>query len=482
MSHVKINKTLLDEKFTELEKAKKWSPRVVSKLETLLNSPDDEALFCINPIRFASEKNIKEDEAIDLFLYGAHLQLFTMNWALICPSCTGLVESFASLKGLHSEYCCNMCNLEYEVNMDDMIQINFTVDPELREIIFHHPAKLSAEDYLFKYRLRPEGQIDLGNGNMIPLRDAMKTARLFLGILAPSEKKVLDLDCKPGVLSGYNLRHDFGFTFLVTSPAITGSQNLKIVCSNGEAKPKSGTLSAGQVHLEIENITKDEHSLFIFNQEEADMKMAIQFVPFLTGKRLITHQTFRDLFRFETVSGTEGIGVKNITFLFTDLKGSTAMYDRIGDLKAYTLVQQHFDRLTKVIVAHSGSIVKTIGDAVMATFMTPSQATQAAVEMLSEIEHFNKTLKSQEIILKIGIHQGASIAVTLNDRLDYFGQTVNIAARVQSLADAEEIYMTEIVYDNIDPHLLKGFHISRVRSSLKGVQEDVNVHKVWKKK
>lgn len=111
-------------------------------------------------------------------------------------------------------------------------------------------------------------------------------------------------------------------------------------------------------------------------------------------------------------------------------------------MNAYHLVRQHFDTLGKVVRNNSGAIVKTIGDAVMATFANPADASRAALDMLNEIEGFNATI-TDEIILKIGIHRGPSIVVNLNDRLDYFGQTVNIAARVQGLASAGEIFMSK---------------------------------------
>ena len=119
------------------------------------------------------------------------------------------------------------------------------------------------------------------------------------------------------------------------------------------------------------------------------------------------------------------------------------MYDRIGDLQAFALVRQHFESLTKVIGQNNGAIVKTIGDAVMATFLTPLDGVNAALAILREIDDFNSLRGSPDLVLKIGLHHGAAIAVTLNDRLDYFGQTVNIAARVQGLADEDEIYITK---------------------------------------
>ena len=150
----------------------------------------------------------------------------------------------------------------------------------------------------------------------------------------------------------------------------------------------------------------------------------LKFVPFLNGKRVLTTQTFRDLFRSEVIKASEGIGVKNITLLFTDLKGSTELYERIGDLNAFSLVQRHFERLLDVTVRNNGAIIKTIGDAVMASFLKPADAVKAALAMRNEIAAFNAEQADRALILKIGIHTGPAIAVTLNDRLDYFGQNV----------------------------------------------------------
>ena len=176
----------------------------------------------------------------------------------------------------------------------------------------------------------------------------------------------------------------------------------------------------------------------------------------------------------------EGIGVRDITLFFTDLKGSTALYDEIGDLNAFALVQQHFDRLQEVTVRHGGAIVKTIGDAIMATFAEPEAAVRAAVDMLHEIDGFNRGLPRKELLLKIGIHRGASIAVTLNDRLDYFGQTVNIASRVRALADANQIYLTHDVYElpGMAERLLAPFSVEPLRANLRGIHEEMPVFRV----
>src|SRR5437899_2523581 len=111
--------------------------------------------------------------------------------------------------------------------------------------------------------------------------------------------------------------------------------------------------------------------------------------PFLTAKRLLTNQTFRDLFRTDTLDVDQRLKITSLTFLFTDLKGSTALYERVGDLVAYDLVREHFHVLYDVVRAEAGAVVKTIGDAVMATFSTPDRALAAALRMREEMARIN---------------------------------------------------------------------------------------------
>jgi class 3 adenylate cyclase len=240
----------------------------------------------------------------------------------------------------------------------------------------------------------------------------------------------------------------------------------------------TGFLQQGRVVLEVNNTGETRCPLWVANFAVDPNQTAVQFEPFLSGKRLLTTQTFRDLFRSEVVQSEEGIGVKDITFLFTDLKGSTAMYDSIGDAKAYYLVRQHFDTLGNAVTRNNGAIVKTIGDAIMATFMNPVDAVKAGIEMIRELEAFNRSI-SQPLHLKVGIHRGHSIVVTLNDRLDYFGQTVNIAARVQGLADADEVYVTQeaFAYPGV-VEVLAEHHISQSEVDVKGVSGKLSVHKI----
>ena len=151
----------------------------------------------------------------------------------------------------------------------------------------------------------------------------------------------------------------------------------------------------------------------------------------------LSNQTFRDIYRADTLSVDQRLKITSLTFLFTDLKGSTELYDRVGDLVAYDLVRAHFRVLNEIVASEAGAVVKTIGDAVMATFPTPDRALAAALRMHESVRRIKN-----DLLLKIGIHEGPCLAVTLNDRLDYFGSTVNMAARLEGLSTGDDVIIS----------------------------------------
>jgi class 3 adenylate cyclase len=206
-------------------------------------------------------------------------------------------------------------------------------------------------------------------------------------------------------------------------------------------------LPAGKIVFELENRTSERSSVWIILAPQNFHPPRLEFEAFLSGKRLLTDPTFRELFGDEALDESQNIGIKNITFLVSDLKGSTALYDAVGDVQGYHLVRRHFVALTRAVAGHSGAIVKTIGDEVMATFADPVDAVSAAIDIVREVEEMNRSL-SERLCLKMGIHGGHCLLVTLNNRLDYFGQTVNIAYRLLRLAKGGELCLSSDICEN----------------------------------
>ncbi|MGH7901648.1 MAG: DUF5939 domain-containing protein [Thermodesulfobacteriota bacterium] len=475
---IKINERLLEEKLKELEKGGSWRANAIAKLEQLIRTSDDYSLFRVNPLKFGDENGISEQESIDLFLYATKAGLFEMNWQLLCPGCGDVVESFNTLRNLDSHYHCSLCQKDFEAALDDYIEVSFTIDPRTREIVFHNPQYLSIEDYFFKYVFSHGAVYADGTKSVDVIQKLLK----ILTYLEPGEKKEFEIEISAGYLVGYDRINHAEFLFNVTGELKPGIQHFSSKFLDGEYSPAKDELSPGRYVFGLENQTKKRGAILLIHEPtDYSAPGPLRYRPFLTGKRLLTTQTFRDFFRSEVIQETEGIGVKDITILFTDLKESTALYDDIGDLKAFALVRQHFDSLGKVINVHSGAIVKTIGDAIMATFLNPFDAVKAALGMINEMERFNLGFSGKDIKLKVGIHKGSSVAVTLNDRLDYFGQTVNISSRVQKLADADEIYVSHDVYNYPGVReLLKDLEVTLGKANLKGVQGEIQIYKIKK--
>jgi class 3 adenylate cyclase len=414
----------------------------VSRLEALIRTDDDAALFRVNPFAFASERGLEEDEAIDLFLHATAQGLFEMDWLLICPRCACAVESFARLRAVLRRFRCPECHNEYEAAMDDFIAIYFTISPQIRGTRYHRPETLEPFDYIYGFKGVREGRMPDGGAFL----DAARSALRGVAFLEPGKSARFEIEAEPGALWGFSSDQAAGFELEVGSESPREPQHLRLTYLGTGYQPNKGSLAPGSVTLEVDNPTSTRGVLAITQVAPDEKAGLLNFDPYLTGKHLLTSQTFKSLFRSEVVGGAQGLAIRDIALLFTDIRGSTALYQRIGDLNAFQLVQQHFELLRETTVRHGGAIVKTIGDAVMAAYPDAAHAVSAALDMLCAIERFNEGQPERSVSLKIGIHHGAAIAVTLNEELDYFGQTVNIASRVQEMADAGEVWITDAVW------------------------------------
>ena len=202
----------------------------------------------------------------------------------------------------------------------------------------------------------------------------------------------------------------------------------------------------------------------------------------VSGQSVLLLPDFQKLFPQEKLLPDESLEVSRAALLFTDLAGSTALYAARGDPRAYHLVRLHFEVLFDVADQHNGTVVKNIGDAIMAVFQTPAEALRAALAMQAGIAALNtrqQLTASEALILKVGLHSGPCLTVTLNDRPDYFGTTVNLAARIQMLARGNDIIFTDLI--RADPQaeaLLKDHLLDTLPMFLKGIEGEVCVHRL----
>jgi class 3 adenylate cyclase len=445
---------------------------VVADIEAAIRDGPDRKLCRINVLNFATEHGLDEEKAISGFLHAARLGLFELSWNVLCPGCGGVLDATQTLKSVHKEaYDCALCACGYEPTLDEMVEVAFAVSPRVRRIAAHDPHSLPIWEY---YR-----QIFWGSGVDLPetgLEAALEEITIESIELPPGEKALISLQLPAAFVIVFEpVTHAAHFLDVKGEPT-RERQNLAMIFNKVHAPTGTTEMRPGPLRLALDNRTDVRTLPSVWLADDALHHLLGKRRPFLTAKRLLTNQTFRDIYRTDTLDVDQGLKITSLTFLFTDLKGSTALYDRVGDIVAYDLVREHFRILHEIVVSEAGAVVKTIGDAVMATFSTPDRALAAALRMRDSMQGLKN-----DLLVKIGIHEGPCLAVTLNDRLDYFGQTVNIAARVQSLADSRAIFASKSVVENSQVSKMleaSNFKLTEQVAALRGIADRMTVYQI----
>jgi class 3 adenylate cyclase len=203
----------------------------------------------------------------------------------------------------------------------------------------------------------------------------------------------------------------------------------------------------------------------------------------LTGERVIAMPAFRRLCPEQLLRPGDNADIGSIAIMFTDLKSSTELYEALGDVTAYNLVRDHFDFLMERVKRNHGFVVKTVGDAVMAAFFRPDDAVRAALAIQDDIAGFNAArgegMNATPIVLKLGVHAGSCIAVTTSEALDYFGATVNIAARLANECRGGEAVVSEAVANDVETGAMLADRIQfEETATLRGVSAPVRFVRV----
>jgi class 3 adenylate cyclase len=451
-------------------------PETAAAIEKLVQDAPDHALCRINVLDFAVKNGLDEERAIAAFLHAARLGIFELSWNVLCPGCAGVLDASETLKSVNrDEYHCGWCAAGYAPTLDEIVEVTFTVSRRVRRIAAHDPHELPLAEYF--------RQIFWSSAIDVPedLDRLIDEITLETVELPPGEKALLSLQLPAEfVIILDPVTHTSRFLDVKGEPT-RERQNLSLVFDRLRAPTETVELRPGPLRLSLENHTESRvlPGLWVANNKLHELLAKRK--PFLTAKRLLTNQVFRDIYGTDTIDVDQRLKITSLTFLFTDLRGSTELYERVGDLAAFDLVRAHFQVLNEIVAAEAGAVVKTIGDAVMATFPTPDRALAAALRMREAMGRLNDGRNGHDLLLKIGIHEGPCLAVVLNDRQDYFGTTVNIASRVQGLADSRSILATgPVVKHPQASSLLATSGLSPVaqQRALRGIAEELAVYEI----
>lgn len=375
---------------------------LTDRLTTFLEAADDLSLARIRPHTLADHWGLPRRQVLEHCLWATRVGLLDLQWDMICPHCRGAADTSHSLSGLRTDAHCESCNIDFSIDFEQSVELTFRPNSAVRHV----------ESVLFC----------VGGPQITPHIVVQQ-------ILAPDDERALEVPLEEG---RYRLR----------AAALPGGQYLRVaadgaasmeLCAAESGWPNGEAVIGIQPTLRLVNTTGEEQLLILERLAWSDQAA--------TAAEVTALQMFRDLFANEALRPGEQISVGTLTVLFTDLRGSTQLYREIGDAPAFGRVMSHFDVLREAISAEDGALVKTIGDAVMAVFRRPSAALRA-------ILHAQRTLAnpgdgSTPLGLKVGIHTGPCIAVTLNGRLDYFGCTVNMAARLEGLSTGGNVIVSQ---------------------------------------
>ncbi len=387
-------------------------------------------LWHIRPISLARQWRVPERHAIELCLQAVKAGLLELRWDLLCPRCRVAKAWSGGLDRLPTGAHCSSCNIDYDRDFSQNVEASFRPAAAIRPLE-------SGEYCMWGPMSVPhvKAQIHLASGEV----------RDLPGTLPPGPYRLRTLEPGPAI----DINHD-GVQF----PALIIEED---DIRAGAAQPAGTLRFANQSTLPRNAIIESRHWI-------ADC---------LTADRVTALQAFRDLFSEDVLRPGDEVSVGRVTLLFSDLKASTALYQQIGDAAAYHLVRDHFAFMTEIIREHDGAVVKTIGDAVMAAFARPRDAFDAALAIQRRIGSgagvTAAAKTARPVVVKLGLHQGSSIAVTLNDRLDYFGSTVNMAARLQGQARGGDIVLSDEMRQ--DPGVvpaLEGLTLATEQATLKG--------------
>ena len=394
-------------------------------LEALLRDGSEYDVARLRPYALARAWDGEPRGALRACLAATKVGVLALRWDVICPHCRGDKQHLENLLQVKPASYCPACNVDFDVDLDRSLEAVFVPHRQVRDApgpkyclggpgatphIFHQKMVGAGETYRpvlelppGTYRLRASG---IGAFRWVHVRDNMEELQTTSGEFSELASQRMsavdgDIDILPESLDG-------------PDPIVA---------------PWTPT------SLPVHNRTEEPRLVIIESVEWA--------ADSLQAGELVADHEFRDLFSSQMLTEGVSLAVESVTILFTDLVGSTAMYSALGDARAFNLVWAHFDLLVEIVKGHRGAIVKTIGDAIMAAFARPADAVLASLALQEEMAaHVQAAGHDYPVGLKVGMHAGPCIVVTLNERLDYFGTTVNLAARTEAQSDGGDIVMT----------------------------------------
>ncbi len=374
---------------------------LANRLSALVQTAPDDELARIRVKPLAREWNLDPRDVTIAFLHATRKGLFALTWDVICPHCRGSRGELMHLGELPREASCDVCGIDFDATQLNSIEVSFHVQPAVRRVMRQQfcSAEPARKAHIYLQRTVAAGVRNSFSTSLPPGRYRMRVG-------ARKEYVLLDVG--------------------------DASAPREVVWRDSDGADER--VSAANPVISVEN-SSDQPATFVVETRDQD-RDALRPVD------LFALQAFRDIFSQEAVATDVQLDIGTQTIVFTDVVGSTRYYETAGDAAAFAEVRRHFVKAHQFVALHRGVVVKTIGDAVMASFADAVSALRAAIDIQ---RYFDKENAETKLRLRVSLHTGVCLAVSLNSNIDYFGNTVNFAAKLQSMADAGQIVYSEAV-------------------------------------
>ena len=382
-----------------------FDPAVIERVGDFLELAPAQEVARIRPLALARRLGVDADRVVDACFRGAAEGVLMLLWDILCPVCRVPSQVIDTLRALQDHGHCESCQLDFDLDFANSVEVIFRVHPEIRET---DVATYCAGSPSHSPHVAAQARVGAG------------------------ERVVLDLTLEAGSyrLRGPQLPYSIDFR---VEPGVS-ARRWDIDLKRGPTADLARSLRAGGQVIALAN--EHDREVLVRVERLAPREDA------LTAARASSLALFRELFPGEVLSPGQLISLDTVTLVVTELDHSGDLYSELGDARAFAIVLEQFRLIDERVRREGGALIKTVHEGTVSAFADPAAALRAALEMPAALALGEKT---RDLALRIGIHRGPAMVATLNDHLDYFGTTVSLAARLPALAKGGQIVLTRPV-------------------------------------
>ena len=393
-------KRRLSERFSRVRaSAQSIDPKVLDALEQYLEFASDLEVARLRPLAFAERFGLKRDEVVEVCLLAAREGVLILLWDILCPTCRIPSDVKETLKGLADHGHCEACNSDYELDFAQSIELIFRAHPEVRVAetrTYCVGGPAFSSHVIAQIRLQADERLNL----QLRMSDGEYRLR------GPQLPYVVDFRVAP---SGRVGRWDIDLARPV-------------------AKQDIPTLRSGEQVLSLLNSLSEPRQIRI-------ERLAAR-ADALTAADAARLPAFREWFPDEVLSPGQMVSLTTVTLLGCQIANAVQLYATLSDQAACSQILRHLQNMANIIATNNGCVIKSMNDGLKTVFPSTSNAITAATQIAKSSVEWN-------ISIKQAIHQGSAIVATINERLDYFGETPQFLDELLQRTAASELWMSD---------------------------------------